>query len=136
MKDRLETDFSGIRGQEDAARGIQRQSSAARVRAFRERRRKAGRRMVSLDLSATEFRQMHELGRCSNRRLGVTVGACIRRRVDLCRRPLLPAFGSNHVVARAANGGAGTRCGPPSFQLRSLCAGHAAALDKREAENA
>jgi len=55
-----------------------RQSSAARVRAYRERRRASGRRLVSFYLTGQEFAELQELARYFKRSAGVIVGGCIR----------------------------------------------------------
>ena len=53
-------------------------SSAGRVRALRERRRAAGKRLISVYLSQEEFRKLRELASHFGRPVGGTVGAVIR----------------------------------------------------------
>ena len=62
----------------EVVRPLKQSSSAPRVRAYRKRRRTAGRRLVSVYLSATEFHQLQELAQHYKQSVGVIVGACIR----------------------------------------------------------
>jgi len=62
----------------EVVRPSKQSSSAPRVRAYRERKRAAGHRVVSLCVSDTEFHQLQELAQHFKQSLGVIVGACIR----------------------------------------------------------
>ena len=52
-------------------------SSAERVRAYRERRRAAGSRPVTVYLPAASILHMRVLARHFNRPVGIVVGSCI-----------------------------------------------------------
>jgi len=62
----------------EVVRPSKQSSSAPRVRAYRERKRAAGRRVVSVYLSDAEFHQLQELAQHFEQSVQVMVGACIR----------------------------------------------------------
>jgi len=53
-------------------------SSAARVRALRERRRVSGKRLISVYITTDEFGKLEELATHFGWPIGGTLGACIR----------------------------------------------------------
>jgi hypothetical protein len=64
--------------QDEVCRPTSGKSSAARVRAFRERRRAGGKRSITVYLSSEEFEKLQELARHRGWTQSILIGACVR----------------------------------------------------------
>ena len=76
----MANEYITTQGESQAERSqpAKRKSSAARVRALRERRRATGKRLISVYITADEFGKLQELAKHHGWTQAAAVGPCIR----------------------------------------------------------